>query len=202
MERRSTLTGNTIPVTEVKGGFSVRHEHLEKEVKTAGLTVSYRAVFTSGEHNIVECTMTFPDGHTVTKVGETTPETLYTKRMRQYPGTTAYQRAYDRAAIAALGLGGRIFSILELNPALTKGNRQTGQKEETATPKASVTRPVFPDEEVLLFGRFKGMKFKDAKKREGFDDFAINFLKREGVVYNNPDLDDQAARLRMALKGV
>lgn len=186
--------------------YLVRHTDLDTAVFEAGLGVAYKALVITDTHIAVECRITLENGQVVTRVGEVTEETKYSETAHQYPTTVAYQRAHDRAAIAALQFmldsgdtytkpGKPIYSEVEIKPETIKKRKKAaqGKKPETAA--------IFPDNEVFLFGRFKGKTFGEAKAaKDDFDAFVKHIRARADVTYQDPEVSDQMNRLRKYLE--
>ena len=122
--RKTTLPGvdAELPVEIVTedGTGLIKHDVLEDFItKLTRISTEYRLVASNPSPflAVVECRMTDKEtGYSVTKVGETNASNLKGEISKNFPFTLAYQRAYNRAGIAILGLseGGKIYSDVEI----------------------------------------------------------------------------------------
>lgn len=115
-----------IDVTEIKDGEDenakvvmrvVTHDSLRKifmSEKLLRLTYEYQPVYMDRGHYAVLCKMSDTNGRVVQEIGESLPATLTNQISKNYPILMAYQRAFDRALIAILGLEGKILSDAEI----------------------------------------------------------------------------------------
>jgi len=92
----------------------IMHDSLREVVHTNGIKYDMEIVSSDPAHSIAICRM-YDEHRFVTECGESLPETLTTDIARQYPTLIAYQRAFDRAAIAFLALPGKVFSNMEID---------------------------------------------------------------------------------------
>ena len=134
-------------VTEEGVGL-IKHDVLESFItKLTRINAEYRLVASNPSPflAVVECKMTDKEtGYSVTKVGETNASNLKGEISKNFPFTMAYQRAYNRAGIALLGLseGGKIFSDVEVSKKdLQKSGKPKSIVSATATPASKVPTP-------------------------------------------------------------
>ena len=95
------------------GYVMVKHNDLEDLIMGLGAQIEYHLVHCAVPDVAVECRMTLGN-RTITKIGETCTSTTSDKFQKEYVITTAYQRAFDRAAIRILGLGSNVYSYSEI----------------------------------------------------------------------------------------
>ncbi len=182
-EKKITLEGidMTMPVDIITedGVGLIRHDILENFItKNPRITVDYKLLHMNPEQKIiiVQCTMTdIQTNRSVTKIGETNENTLTSEVSRNFPATIAYQRAYNRAGIAILGLneGGHIYSDVEVSrKELEKNGRNIiPAKAPESAPVSSPPSAVLTDDTVLLIGGSKGKKFGEVKNTKKFQSF-------------------------------
>ena len=197
----------------------IKHDVIENFLtKIPRIDVNYKAIFVNPPNAVIECRMTDTQTkHTVTKVGETNLSTLTTDISRNFGVTMAYQRAYNRAAIALLGLneGGHIYSDLEVSrkDLERRNNKDSFQKkQEIPEPVAEVpvTTPVaeakpetpaytMTDETVILIGGQKGSKLGEIKETKKFRSF-LEWVKNPNTVmsFNDDEQRKQFEFLRAA----
>lgn len=148
--RKTTLPGvdAELPVEIVTedGTGLIKHDVLEDFItKLTRINAEYKLVASNPSPflAVVECRMTDKEtGYSVTKVGETNASNLKGEISKNFPFTMAYQRAYNRAGIAILGLseGGKIYSDVEISKKeLQKSEKPRNVLSATATPKADST---------------------------------------------------------------
>lgn len=147
----SSLLGTEIELKEYEDGmYVIPHDALEGIVmkNSARFGVSYKAVSVSANHNVVECkiedTVT---GIEITKVGESIDKTLATPIARNYPTLMAYQRAFDRAAIAILMIDGKkVYSSLELDTSQLREPGSDAVEEDAPIPLPDEVEEELPAE--------------------------------------------------------
>mgnify|MGYP000902246125 CR=1 FL=1 len=104
----SKTIGVEVELDECEGGIKlIRHETIESILHENEKKLKVDCVLKccNPQMVVVECTATLLDtGKTFFKVGEANPSNLEGEISKKYPATMAYNRAIDRAVIAALGL--------------------------------------------------------------------------------------------------
>ncbi len=177
----------------------IKHDVLEMFIsKQPRIKATYKAIYVNPPVAVIECHMEdTQSGYSVIKVGETSMSTLKGDISRNYGVTIAYQRAYNRAAIALLGLSdeGHIYSDVEgvTRADLEKRNTQASQPQQSVKPAQQVqpqpkpqqaqapkaAQPVqsaeyiMTDDTLILIGGSKGQKYGDVKNTKKFQSFVL-----------------------------
>ena len=183
-------------------------------------TWSYKLLVCNQDAVIVECTVKDrAKGRTFTDVGSAIASNMRTGQEKSFPVELAYNRAFDRAAIAALyntanlpeGVRG-VWSNMEIIP------QAPAAEEPAASETTSETAPaVMPDaeteifsdkaqaaespadEEVILFGICKGKTFAEIKGSEE-EKKTIDWVMKSGITYPDEARQRQVARFKEMAK--
>lgn len=74
------------------------------------------------DHSVVICTITDNTGRRIEALGESTLPSLINDISRNYPTTMAKKRAFDQAVIDYIGIGGKVYSDLQIDATSIKNN--------------------------------------------------------------------------------
>lgn len=125
------LYGVKLPVTAGDDGCQyVKHDDLERVIMRLHLSPVYQTVICNASHTVVLCELKKNGSKAgfVTRAGESVTSGLRGAIATDYPALTAFIRAFDRAALLALGVaGGKVLSFSEKK--LEYGIRPTVQLE-------------------------------------------------------------------------
>ena len=207
----------TLPVEIVTedGKGLIKHDVLENFILKYPRIVSEYTPVTVDTKNpaaVVMCKMTDTQTkQSVIKVGETNPSTLKTEISRNYGVTMAFQRAFNRAAIALLGLneGGHIYAegielsredllkgekklmeAADIAPVLNANATFTVQQETAPAPapvmdneekKTETPTYVMTDDTILEIGGQMGKRLGDVKNTKKFRDF-LEWVKAPNTI--------------------
>lgn len=132
---KSSYLGMDIEIpdaTTVSGGEEVRiipHDTLEDVILNSeaaaakNINVHYNPVITEPGHYAFMCAISDTDGRRIERLGESTLNTLTTDIAKDYPATMAFKRSFDAAAIAYLGLPGKVYSDQQISSEGGKGEK-------------------------------------------------------------------------------
>jgi len=140
---------------------SLRSVYINK-LLPMGVQCEYTPVFMDKNHYAVLCKLySIDEKREAQEIGEAVPNTLVNQIAKDYPILITYQRAFDRALIAFLGLQGKVLSDVELNmneltaiPPLAKEGIAEGYERKKQEQHKESENTTMEAEEVYEDGNF------------------------------------------------